>query len=58
MALGDFCLTLPGKIDRSRVKDKMGRSAQERQVSPDVLWVNSLRMMLPLAQPTAQTSIK
>jgi len=31
------------------VEDKIGGSAQNRQVSPDVLWVNRLRMMLPLA---------
>lgn len=40
------------------VEDKIGRSAQDRQVSPDVLWVNSLQMMLRSAQSTTKTSMK
>lgn len=43
---------------QERVEDRMGRSAQDRQVSPDVLWVNSFRMMLPSAQPTTEASMK
>lgn len=31
---------------QEQVVDKIGRSAPDRQVSPDALWVNSLRMML------------
>lgn len=40
------------------VQDKMGRSAQERQVSPDVWWVNSLWMLLLSAQTITETSVK
>lgn len=32
------------------VEDKIERSAQDRQVSPDALWVNSLGKMLLLAR--------
>lgn len=35
---------------QERVADKIGRSAPDRQVSPDALWVNSLRMMLSSAR--------
>lgn len=42
---------------QERVEDKIGRSARDRQVSPDVLWVKSLRMMLLSAQPTTETKL-
>lgn len=35
---------------QEQVVDKIGRSAPDRQVSPDALWVNSLRMMLSSAR--------
>lgn len=34
---------------QEQVVDKIGRSAPDRQVSPDALWVNSLQMMLSSA---------
>lgn len=40
------------------VEDKMRRSSRDWQVSPDVLWVNSLRMMLPSAQHSTETPMK
>lgn len=38
---------------QEQVVDKIGRSAPDRQVSPDALWVNSLRMMLSSARVMA-----
>lgn len=55
---GRFLSDTAREDTQERVDDKMGRSAQDRQVSPDVLWVNSLRMMLPSAQPITETSMK
>lgn len=40
------------------VEDKIERSARDRQVSPDVLWVNSFTTVLPSAQLTGETTMK
>lgn len=55
---GRFLSDTVRKDTQERVEDEMGRSPQDRQVSPDVSWVNSLRMMLPSAQPTTEASVK
>lgn len=55
---GKFLSDTAREDRQERVEDKIGRSAQDRQVSTDVLWVNSLQMMLPSAQITTKTSVK
>lgn len=55
---GRFLSDTAREDGQERVENKMGRSAQDRQVSPDVLWVNSFRVMLPSVQTTTETSVK
>lgn len=55
---GRFLSDTTREDGQERVENKIGRSAQDRQVSPDVLWVNSFRVMLPSVQTTTETSVK
>lgn len=55
---GRFLSDTAREDGQERVENKMGRSAQDRQVSPDVLSVNSFRVMLPSVQTTTETSVK